>query len=703
MSDIIRACTCDNVQPLVLVACEQFGTTVAMCLASSRKIEDLIRKVTTPTFVKFLGAHIGYSADDSAVLLSRSLAGVRFLALVAPLVSTMSTFDGALALEEILRKSAVDITLLPTVRQLQDLLVALEHRLIRSGFGDLVLGWERLLPNLENMPEQLRWYFKQDSSTIPDKHALVALVDTFRALHRIGDAISVTLKTRCCTAWVIAFTQWCLGTPPHIVLEDGTSVFRQSVSQVTVVPKDSGISMQIIVQHSLGSPTEQIDADADGCWSGLISVRNYGNLLLSYWVVDQIKFSLLVQVLPTALHQVVRNIRLSAFKEQKHSEMPDAHTTDKILDDTFVSLATKPFPIDVRIRRTAALVLGEEILVAWSSTSQIALVKDIPAFQAHMQQLREECQCPECNKTNLLAACKIGEIMEDLAAVVADVLCLSLFDDLENLLLAHSADEADDKPFTRVVKSILEQQMPLAPCDLNDVLQSALALVGHTKVGENCVSWMMSSYRGQAVYLKLFEKEQLTKPGFLTLSWAPGVLKLDGDIYHEAHSAYIPELRFVTTNSSVSPDGPPTPQPKLIWDTNRMDGYLELTAKLVFNEDNLICTSPRKILRTLSSSLILAPCSHRSTNHFEMTINPGQYTNPDIPFGKNVDNKSKKWNGLISVVVTNGNSSLRMCALALQQPGSEEFEGIPYVFCGEACLQCALEVCRKAKYPGVMC
>jgi hypothetical protein len=143
---IIRAATHDNVQPLALAACERFGTTIAMCDESTRKIEDLIRKVTAPSVVKFLKAQVGYSPDDSAAQLSRSQAGVRFLALVAPFICTMSLFDGALALEAMLRTSAVDTTLLPTARQLQDLLAALEHRLARSGFADTLLGWELLLP-----------------------------------------------------------------------------------------------------------------------------------------------------------------------------------------------------------------------------------------------------------------------------------------------------------------------------------------------------------------------------------------------------------------------------------------------------------------------------------------------------------------------------------------------------------------------------
>lgn len=67
-----------------------------------------------------MSAQIGYSANDCATQLSRSLAGAKFLGLAATLVSSVSIFEGADAVSVMLMAAASDKTLLPTVRQLKE-------------------------------------------------------------------------------------------------------------------------------------------------------------------------------------------------------------------------------------------------------------------------------------------------------------------------------------------------------------------------------------------------------------------------------------------------------------------------------------------------------------------------------------------------------------------------------------------------------
>ena len=136
----MRAATSDNVQPLALISCEKFGATLAMCPETNKKMEDLIIKVSGPKHVKFMKAQIGYSANDSATQLSRSLAGIQFLGLAAALTSSMDTFEGANALSEMLTASASDKTALPTARQLKDLLRVMEHRVLSQQVQWTMIG-----------------------------------------------------------------------------------------------------------------------------------------------------------------------------------------------------------------------------------------------------------------------------------------------------------------------------------------------------------------------------------------------------------------------------------------------------------------------------------------------------------------------------------------------------------------------------------
>ena len=180
---IIRASTSDNVQTLALLACERFGATLAMCLDTCRKVETEVTKIQTPitSVITFLGATMGYSAGDCVSQLARSLAGIQFIGLAAVLIPSYSFFDGGMALAAMLQASASCPMLLPPARYLKDLLKSLEHRCVRMGFADLVLGWSQILcqqPEIsETLSERERW---RANEYIPDIDGLMKLVDALR-------------------------------------------------------------------------------------------------------------------------------------------------------------------------------------------------------------------------------------------------------------------------------------------------------------------------------------------------------------------------------------------------------------------------------------------------------------------------------------------------------------------------------------------
>lgn len=117
---LLQAATSDNVQPLAILACVKFGGTIAMCQETCRKIEGSVLPTPPPAFVHFIQGTVGYSRDDCATHLGKSMAGVQFLGLAAALVTTMGEFEAANALLLMMRGSAADKTLLPTTKQLRD-------------------------------------------------------------------------------------------------------------------------------------------------------------------------------------------------------------------------------------------------------------------------------------------------------------------------------------------------------------------------------------------------------------------------------------------------------------------------------------------------------------------------------------------------------------------------------------------------------
>ena len=307
----MRAATSDNVQPLALISCEKFGATLAMCPETNKKMEDLIIKVSGPKHVRFMKAQIGYSANDSAAQLSRSLAGIQFLGLAAVLTSSMDAFEGANALSDMLTASASDKTLLPTARQLKDLLAVMEHRVIRSGFSDIWVGYQILLSaGLRASSEKEHYgaqYKLEDIRSFPASDGVSKLVEAFRQLNRLGDATTITVRATSCAAWVMAFTRWCLGLPPSTILPHGKALLDQPASRITLFTGDCANAsiFEISVYRSIESPADLLKSHASlRSPSGMITVQCFGRMICHAMGGERsMAYKAMCEALPYALKQ----------------------------------------------------------------------------------------------------------------------------------------------------------------------------------------------------------------------------------------------------------------------------------------------------------------------------------------------------------------------------------------------------------------
>ena len=137
----------------------------------------------------------------------RSLEGVKLLSLDALLVTTIGSFEGGNALKVMLANSAADKTLLPSVRQLKDLLASLEHRCVRSGFTDSVLGYQPFLTSSQALFGTQAHDLWSRCALYPDPVGIEKLVDAFRQLSRIGDAQQVTIRTTTSAPWIMIYAK----------------------------------------------------------------------------------------------------------------------------------------------------------------------------------------------------------------------------------------------------------------------------------------------------------------------------------------------------------------------------------------------------------------------------------------------------------------------------------------------------------------
>jgi len=707
----MSAATSDNIQALALLACERFGATLAMCPETCDKIERLIVKVPMPVRV-FIGAYIGYSAGDSAAQLVKSKAGVQFLALAAALVTTTSPFQGGLALEVMLENSATDKTLLPTSRQLKDLLAVLEHRLVASRFADTVVYCANLLSELPPDPKDRQNFWKSEAF-YPDPEGMAKLVDAFRQLNRIGDATSLLLKTTACTPWVIAFTNWCLGVFPTIQLDDGTAILEQPTSRVTVIAsKDSEHcpGLEITIHRDLRSPADLITARwHPELWTGMVSIAQYWQ-----WLRQEYNFGLdlasrcLEEALPYALNQIICLLRTSSYGkfdpqlplyEWQRLQLESSGST---IDEESLSLVANPFPTDTIVADMLRKFLGLSTHVILRPLPSGTLLADLPVVALYIADLRKRCTCKDCAKVSKsnFKICDAKFLFDRLAFVIADLLSLSLFELPDNLLVHLEHHRGGNSNFKQAIYTIITTGMPEV-CNIGLILKWTLKLIGHDiEVGTAVVGdqrkWVISSEKGQVAYPRLFETCDIPRRGYLTLSWGPGLLRYQKQIYPRGVSQpHTTAGRDPVTQGSQSlqVDRPRhlLPAYKLAWLVAQRDDYLEISVTLRNETDQRTSGSnrPYTILQNIAQSLVLEACQHHPSTLLDRPDGFAAYTGPLSP-------QHPKYNSVgesnVSCVAVEGDAGLALLAL------SEYPAPFPMVVRGMACLRCALGVCRRSTF-----
>ena len=141
--------------------------------------------------------------------------------LAVTLLTLGSPFKAAQELHIHLKRSTNESQLLPTIRQLKDLLDNLESKMLKAGFVKRLLGWHILVTSPKSGLQSL---FKVDlamkpgpKQVYPPGNSTFNLTRALGKLERIGEATFVIIKTPACVAvWIIAFVDWCLGVKPQI-------------------------------------------------------------------------------------------------------------------------------------------------------------------------------------------------------------------------------------------------------------------------------------------------------------------------------------------------------------------------------------------------------------------------------------------------------------------------------------------------------
>ncbi|EXJ71074.1 uncharacterized protein A1O5_06067 [Cladophialophora psammophila CBS 110553] len=711
--DAVLVASGDNIQPFTLTVCEKFGATLAISSLTQTKIEDMLRKQAKSPVQKFWAAKIGWAKGDSVDLLSHSVEGIRFLSLAAALVSSCSKFDAATALARMIRDTAEDKALSPSIFQLKDLLDVLEPRLNQSRFLDVVLGYQALLPQLHTR--------LHDNAAVPSAEAIQKIVDNFRELSRVGpaDVRSLKITVGPFAAWVSGFAHWCVEVPPMICDEHGAVILDQPNPQVTIcisrnLDYHDNISIETIYDYK--SSQEAFGAivkDADGpAWAtGMVTVETYARFLLKDLEFhDGLGRMACAQAIPYAVH-----LTKSAFTDPTQIyRFTDQEVEPGLLRTVYPS---DPFPADDVVGTLVNIFLGPTydgpLIQRLSGDLKLT---DLPAVSLWVEERRNKF--PEDPEQAFLG--RLGQVVADILALsllVAEGMTdpkkidwLVLYNPYGNLAPASYENE-----WRLAVKSFLQHGVFLRRTQLlGPLIDWALKLIGHqaseyVSKGE----WVASSFRGQVIAPRLLFASEIPVSGFACMSVFAGTLMLETEknrkfswILSEDEKGSL--LPLLNRECSLSARANAFPEAKIRWQLTVKDNHLAIAMGWTFNRS---IRRPFCTLNGLMGSVMLGNCSHSADTDLERK--------QDVVLIAPDNGPHSPETLMVAVYPLYGNEALKMLALASTKSYgdsrsealkmlaptstlSSDDRNLSILINRAACMSCAIRVCLHLGIGGMI-
>ena len=710
---ILTAATSDNVQALAVLACEAFGTTLAMSPETCGKVHQLCSQSHESAMVTFLKAKVGYRKGDCGWQLAQSDPGTRFLGLAASLIS-LDHWMAAEALKSLILDTATDKRPVPTAQQLKHLIQVLEYKLGRSSFSESALGWSI-------------WLSKETKSenfnTIgPSREVLVQLVKAISSVCRIGQAEKLEVTVPITQApWIIAFVKWCVGTTPNVVLENETVICTEPKSPVIIrvlISNPLRDSIEISTLNEIGEVRDLIKDLPDGfeTFRGMVGMSHFAKHLMSdlFGPETSTPFRACVQALPYACAMVLKFFRLLHLQRDGYKALE--RQTEFAVEQCIASWGNV-FPQNKRVASTVASFLGVDpttnMHLYMKEVSDGFLIHDLPLLIIVKDMLHQKCSCVKCKNTTVIKQrkCEFDQLINKISICVGLVMQLSLVDatDPEGVQLyfgSHKSQLVSDE-FTSAINDILEGGKP-AGCKFTMIIRSVLQVFGHKTGNDLENTWIMSSYRGQTLYPRLMETMVAEETGAFSLICIPGALWFKEEKYAYVNRSHI-QLSLPFESSSLvdqdtfdleSQDQEPVATElavitgpadsfaghRIVWRVSKAEE--SLTVRLICPDfPSLPQRAPLDAVVAAAESLFVH-CSHGRNTEFTDSNAPLCRTNPAQP----VPNPAS--NSLIGIVQCDRNEKMRFFTLAAGQRG---------VIRGDACIQCCIKCCRIAGLKFVVC
>jgi hypothetical protein len=612
--DAALAASDDNIQTLALFSCERFGATLAISSFRQRKIEAMVRKQAVSPVQKFLLAKIGYAKGGSIDALSKSAEGIPFLSLASALVSASNNFDAATALAKMVRDTAEDKALSPTVYQLKDLLDVLEPRLNRARFLDEVAGYQALILRSQNQAGTA-------NIAVPSPEAIQTIVESFRELYRLGNADARSLKFAVgpFAAWVSAFARWSIEVPPLICDDQSQAIVDQPDSKVTIcISRDAKYEKNIEIETVYGYDSIRKVVSAivgneskPALATGMVSLETHASLSLKELDFNNgLGSRACVQALPYALHLVrstfgrANGLNTFSFQSYEASKV----SMLRILN---------PFPDEEVVADVMKTYLGLNHEISLQRLEDGLNIGDLPLVRLWTEEHK-----------SFLEAKLEDEFFRRLSHVVVDILALSLVvaeksinltkNDILMLYIPNRALSpvfAFGSEWQTHIEAMLQAPEALNSFQVFQIepgFKWALKLVGHDVSNDvNSLDWVEFSFRGQVFLPRILLADEIPLSGFACLSYFPGTLMLETQKDRQFSRILSKGPSFEVTKLDkpgwITAQLNAYPREAVKWQLASKAEHLELSMGWTLNKKN---HRPMNLLTALLGSVMMGPCRH---------------------------------------------------------------------------------------------
>ena len=532
----IQAATSDNVQPLALLACEQYGTTLPINTTTRIKVEKLARQNHSRP-LSFLKFQVGFSAGDAADVLSRSDGGVRFLCLASILVSSINNeLRSAELLELLIQDTAKQDQPLPTLMQLRDLLQALTPKLINSGLTNDVLGWYYWLGAKECHVASLM---------CPGWGEMRSFINALRRCFRLGEESSICVES--CIDYIpftVAIIKWILGKPPPVWRPDRSVWLESDLDGICINVSPVQGRFLVSIKHTVDSVEKLISVEGEqggrfssfNIMGGVVDTQMWTKIRLTELELDPV---LCGPLLYSILKYLVPAVSLCR-------SMPGFMLRNQNSPIPFLL----PEPIgDLKIRLHAAqCILGDNVHLPIEE-ADLATIEAI---------IKTECSdCPNCKGSGILEIEDPFNCFKDrIGEFAADVLALTLFvsghgpPQFPQLRYPDFRSTRFRNPSEFEIRGLMGEspgwesliiagwwplltgELRVLSCTNYSVFRHVLALTGHREDWKNDKSAVVSAAYGQVIFPSILGEQAAYRSGYLRLKCIPGSLRWNNQSIH---------------------------------------------------------------------------------------------------------------------------------------------------------------------------